>query len=42
MRRLPGMFTLVLCINKTELPAIFTDADTKIKGVQIGDHENRQ
>ena len=22
----------------TEKPAIFTDADTKIKGVQIGDH----
>ena len=25
-----------------EVPAIFTDADTRIKGVQIGDHEIKQ
>ena len=25
-----------------EVPAIFTDADTTIKGVQIGDHEVKQ
>ena len=25
-----------------EVPAIFIDADTRIKGVQIGDHEIKQ
>ena len=39
MRSSPGVSTLILLDDTvTEKPAIFTDADTKIKGVQIGDH----
>ena len=40
MRSSPGASTLMLLyITVAEVPAIFTDADTRIKGVQIGDHE---
>ena len=43
MRSSPGVSTLILFfITVTEVPAIFTDADARIKGVQIGDHEIRQ
>ena len=31
--------SLLLCIIVTEVLAISIDADTKIKGIQIGDHE---
>ena len=34
------MFTLILTyITMAEVPAIFTDADTRIKSVQIGGHD---
>ena len=37
------MHTLVLLnVTVAEVPAIFTDADTRIKGVQIGDHKIKQ
>ena len=43
MRSLPGVSTLILFyITVAEVPAIFTDADTRIKGVQIGDHKIKQ
>ena len=36
MRSWPGVSTLILFfITVTEVPAIFTDADARIKGVQI-------
>ena len=31
--------SMLLCIIAAEVLAIFTDANTKIKGIQIGDHE---
>ena len=43
MSHLPGMYTLILLyVTVAEVPAFFTDADTRIKGVQIGDHEIKQ
>ena len=43
MRSLPGVSTLILFyITVPEVPAIFTDANSRIKGVQIGDHEIKQ
>ena len=33
---------ILLYITVTEVLAIFTDADTRIKGVQIEDHEIKQ
>ena len=40
MRSSPGVSTLILLyVTVAEVPAIFSDADTKIKGVQIGDHK---
>ena len=42
-RRSPGVHTFILLhVTVTEVPAIFTDADTRIKGVQIGDHKVKQ
>ena len=43
MRSSPGVSTFILFyITVAEVPAIFTDADTRIKEVQIGDHEIKQ
>ena len=43
MRSLPGVSTLILFyIIVAEVHVIFTDADTRIKGVQIGDNEIEQ
>ena len=43
MRSLPGVSTLILLyITITEVFVIFIDADTRIKGVQIGGHEIKQ
>ena len=43
MRSSPGVSTLILLsITVAEVPSIFTDRDTRIKGVQIGDHEIKQ
>ena len=43
MRSSPGVSTLILLyVTVAEVPAIFTDADTRIKGVQIGDHKIKQ
>ena len=43
MRSSPGVSTLILLyITLAKLPNIFIDADTKIKRVQIGDHEIKQ
>ena len=43
MRSSPGVSTLTLLyITVAEVPVIFIDADTRIKGVQIGDHEIKQ
>ena len=37
------MSTLILLyVTVAVVPAIFIDADTRIKGVQIGDHEIKQ
>ena len=37
MRSSPGVSTpIMLYVAVAEVPAIFTDADTRIKGVQIG------
>ena len=39
----PGVHTLILLyVTVAEVPAIFTDADTRIKGVQIGDYKIKQ
>ena len=39
----PGVSTLILLyVTVAEVPATFTDADTRIKGVQIGDHKIKQ
>ena len=43
MRSSPEVFTLILSyVTVAEVPAIFTDADARIKGVQIGDHKIKQ
>ena len=43
MRSSSGVSTLILLyITVAEVPAIFIDADTRIKGLQIGDHEIKQ
>ena len=43
MRSSPGVSTLTLLyITVGEVPVIFIDADTRIKRVQIGDHEIKQ
>ena len=43
MRSLLGVSTLImLYVTVAEEPAIFTDADTRIEGVQIGDHKIKQ
>ena len=43
MRSLPGVSTLILFyITVPEVPAIFTDSNSRIKGVQIGEHEIKQ
>ena len=40
MRSSPEVYTLILLyVTVAEILAIFTDADTKIKGVQMGDHK---
>ena len=40
MRSSPGVYTLILLyVTVAEILAIFTDADTKIKGVQMEDHK---
>ena len=31
--------SMLLCITAAEVLAVFIDADTRIKGIQIGDHE---
>ena len=39
----PGLYTLILLYaSVAEVLAIFTDADTRIKEVQIGDHKTKQ
>ena len=43
MRSSPGVSTLILLyVTVAELPAIFRDTNTKIKGVQIRDHKIKQ
>ena len=43
MRSSPRLSDLILLyITVAEVPAILTDADTKIKATQIGDHEIKQ
>ena len=43
MRSSPGVYTLMLLyVTVIEVLAIFTDSDTRIKGVQIGDHNIKQ
>ena len=43
MRSSPGLSTLVMIyITVAEVPAVFTNADTMIKGVQITDHKVKQ
>ena len=43
MRISPAGSTLIqLYVTVAEVPAILTDADTRIKGVQIGDHKIKQ
>ena len=43
MRSSPGVSTLILLyVTVAEVPVIFTDADTRIKGVQIGEHKIKQ
>ena len=38
-----GVHTFILLhVTVTDVPAIFADADTRIKGVQIGDHRIKQ
>ena len=42
LRSSPGLPThILLYITVAEVPAIFTDADTRIKRVKIGDHKNQ-
>ena len=43
MRSLSGVYALILLyVTVAEVLTIFTDADTRIKGVQIGDHKIKQ
>ena len=43
MRSSPGVYTVILLYDTVaEVPAIFTNADIRIKGVQIGDHKIKQ
>ena len=43
MRSSPGVSTLILLYaTVAEVPAIFNDANTRIKEVQIGDHKIKQ
>ena len=35
------LLLMLLCIIVAEVPEIFFDADTRIKGIQIGDHGNK-
>ena len=43
MRSSPGISTLILLyVTVAEIPAIFADADKRIKGEQIGDHKIKQ
>ena len=43
MRSSSGVSTLILLyITVAEVPAIFIDGDTRIKGLQIADHEIKQ
>ena len=43
MRNSPRVFTFTLLrITVAKVLAIFNDADTKGKGVEIGDHEIKQ
>ena len=43
MRSLPGVYThILLYVTVAKVLSIFTDADTRIKGVQIGDHKIKQ
>ena len=43
MRSSPGVSTPLLLYNTVaEVHAVFIDADTRIEGVQIGDHETKQ
>ena len=43
VRRLAGFYTLILLyITVFETLAIFINADRRIKGMQIGDHETKQ
>ena len=43
MRSSPKVSTLILLyVTVAAVPAIFNDADAKIKGVQIGDHKIKQ
>ena len=43
MRSSPGACALILLyVTVAEVSAIFTDADTRIKGVQIEDHKIKQ
>ena len=43
MRSSPGVYTLTLLyVTAAEVLAIFTDADTRIKRVEIGDHKIKQ
>ena len=42
-RSSPGVHILIpLYVTVAEVPAIYTDADTRIKAVQIGDHKIKQ
>ena len=42
IRSLPGVSTLILvCITMVEVLVIFINADRRIKGLQIGDHETK-
>ena len=43
MRSSPGVSTLILLyITVAEVPAVFNDADTRIKEVKLGDHKIKQ
>ena len=43
MRSSPELYSLILLyVTVAEVPAFFTDADTRIKGVQIGHHKIKQ
>ena len=43
MRSSPRVYSFILLyVTVSEVLAIFTDADTRIKGAQIGDHKIKQ